>query len=165
MVTLTIDGQEVQVPKGTNVIEAARKLGIDIPYLCYHHQLTPYGGCRLCLVEIEKVPKLLAACNTTVADGMVVRTTGDKVKSQRAGSLEFILLNHPLDCPVCDKGGECELQNRTFEHSNALSRMTEPKVHVEDYDLGPLMVRNQDRCIICKRCIKVMEEVVGEPVL
>ena len=165
MVTLTVDGQEVQVPKGTNVIEAARKVGIDIPYLCYHHQLTPYGGCRLCLVEIEKVPKLLAACNTTVADGMVVRTTGEKVKSQRAGSLEFILLNHPLDCPVCDKGGECELQNRTFEHSNALSRMTEPKVHVEDYDLGPLMVRNQDRCIICKRCIKVMEEVVGEPVL
>lgn len=165
MVTLTIDGREVQVPKGTNVIEAARKLGIDIPYLCYHHQLSAYGGCRLCLVEVEKVPKLLAACNTTVADGMVVRTTGEKVKSQRAGSLEFILLNHPLDCPVCDKGGECELQNRTYEHSNALSRMTEPKVHVEDYDLGPLIVRNQDRCIICKRCIKVMEEVVGEPVL
>jgi NADH-quinone oxidoreductase subunit G len=165
MVTLTIDGREVQVPKGTNVIEAARKVGVDVPYLCYHHQLTPFGGCRLCLVEVEKVPKLLAACNTTVADGMVVRTTGDKVKSQRAGTLEFILLNHPLDCPVCDKGGECELQDRVFEHSNALSRMTEPKIHIEDYDLGPLMVRNQDRCIVCKRCIKVMEEVVGEPVL
>jgi NADH-quinone oxidoreductase chain G len=165
MVTLTIDGQEVQVPKGTNVIEAARKIGIAVPYLCYHHQLTAFGGCRLCLVEVEKVPKLLAACNTTVADGMVVRTTGDKVKSQRAGSLEFILLNHPLDCPVCDKGGECELQDRTYEYSTALSRMTEPKVHVEDYDLGPLIVRNQDRCIICKRCIKVMEEIVGEPVL
>lgn len=165
MVTLTIDDREVQVPKGTNVIEAARKLGIQIPYLCYHHQLTPFGGCRLCLVEIEKVPKLLAACNTTVADGMVVRTTGDKVRSQRSLSLEFILLNHPLDCPVCDKGGECELQDRTYEHSNALSRMTEPKIHIEDYDLGPLIVRNQDRCIICKRCIKVMEEVAAEPVL
>src|SRR5919197_2783714 len=165
MVTLTIDGKEVSVPKGTNVIEAARKLGIQIPYLCYHHQLTPFGGCRLCLVEVEKVPKLLAACNTTVADGMVVRTTGDKVKSQRAATLEFILLNHPLDCPVCDKGGECELQDRTFEYSSALSRMTEPKIHIEDYDLGPLIVRNQDRCIICKRCIKVMEEVVGDPVL
>lgn len=165
MVTLTIDGKEVSVPKGTNVIEAARQIGIDIPYLCYHHQLTAYGGCRLCLVEIEKAPKLLAACNTTVAEGMVVRTTTDKVKSQRAGTLEFILLNHPLDCPVCDKGGECELQDRTFEHSNALSRMTERKVHIEDYDLGPLVVRNQDRCIICKRCIKVMEEIVGEPVL
>jgi NADH-quinone oxidoreductase chain G len=164
-VTLTIDGQEVTVPKGTNVIEAARKIGIDIPYLCYHHQLTSFGGCRLCLVEVEKAPKLLAACNTLVADGMVVRTTTDKVKSQRAGTLEFILLNHPLDCPVCDKGGECELQDRTFEYSNGLSRMTEPKVHVEDYDLGPLIVRNQDRCIICKRCIKVMEEIVGEPVL
>jgi NADH-quinone oxidoreductase subunit G len=165
MVTLSIDGKEVQVPKGTNVIEAARKIGIDIPYLCYHHQLTSFGGCRLCLVEVEKVPKLLAACNTIVADGMVVRTTGEKVKSQRSGSLEFILLNHPLDCPVCDKGGECELQDRTFEYSNGLSRMTEPKVHVEDYDLGPLIVRNQDRCIICKRCVKVMEEIVGEPVL
>ncbi len=165
MVTLNIDGQDVQVPKGTNVIEAARKIGIDIPYLCYHHQLTSFGGCRLCLVEVEKVPKLLAACNTTVADGMVVRTTGEKVQSQRAGTLEFILLNHPLDCPICDKGGECELQDRTFEYSNGLSRMTEPKIHTEDYDLGPLIVRNQDRCIICKRCIKVMEEIVGDPVL
>lgn len=165
LVTLTVDGKEVQVPRGTNVIEAARKIGIDIPYLCYHHQLTPFGGCRLCLVEIEKVPRLLAACNTLVAEGMAVRTTSDKVKSQRAGSLEFILLNHPLDCPVCDKGGECELQDRVFGHSNALSQLTEPKVHVEDYDLGPLVVRNQDRCIICKRCVKVMEEIVGEPVL
>jgi NADH-quinone oxidoreductase subunit G len=165
MVSLTIDEKEVQVPKGTNVIEAARKIGIDIPYLCYHHQLTSFGGCRLCLVEVEKVPKLLAACNTLVADGMVVRTSGAKVKQQREASIEFILLNHPLDCPVCDKGGECELQDRTFEQSNGRSRMTEPKVHIEDYDLGPLMVRNQDRCIICKRCIKVMEEVVGEPVL
>ncbi len=165
MVTLTIDGKEVRVPKGTNVIEAARSLGIDIPYLCYHHQLSPFGGCRLCLVDIEKVPKLLAACNTPVAEGMVVRTSTDRVKSQREGSLEFILLNHPLDCPVCDKGGECELQDRVFEHGNGLSRMTEPKVHVEDYDLGPLIVRNQDRCIICKRCVTVMEEIAGEPVL
>ncbi len=164
-VTLTIDGQEVTVPKGTNVIEAARTLGINIPYLCYHHQLTSFGGCRLCLVEVEKSPKLLAACNTIAADGMVIRTTTDRVKSQRSSTLEFILLNHPLDCPVCDKGGECELQDRTFEYSNGLSRMAEPKIHIEDYDLGPLIVRNQDRCIICKRCIKVMEEIVGDPVL
>lgn len=164
-ITLTIDDQQVQVPQGTNIIEAARKIGVDIPYLCYHHQLTSFGGCRLCLVEIEKVPKLLAACNTTVAEGMVVRTTTEKVKSQRTGTLEFLLLNHPLDCPVCDKGGECELQDRVFEHGNGCSRMTEPKLHIEDYDLGPLIVRNQDRCIICKRCIKVMEEIAGEPVL
>jgi NADH-quinone oxidoreductase chain G len=165
MVTLTVDGKEVQVPKGTNIIEAARKAGIDIPYLCYHHQLTPFGGCRLCLVEVEKMPRLTAACNTLVMDGMAVHTTSAKVASQRAGSLEFILLNHPLDCPVCDKGGECELQDRVFGFSNAKSRMTEPKIHVEDYDLGPLIVRNQDRCIICKRCVKVMEEIVGDPVL
>lgn len=165
MVTLTIDEKEIQVPKGTLVIEAARSVGIEIPYLCYHHKLSPYGGCRLCLVEVEKVPKMLASCNTLVADGMVVRTNTDKVKSQRAGSIEFILLNHPLDCPVCDKGGECELQDRTFQVGRGESRMTEPKVHIEDYDLGPLVVRNQDRCIICRRCIKVMEEVVGDPVI
>jgi NADH-quinone oxidoreductase chain G len=164
-VTLTIDDNEVVVPKGTLLIEAARGAGIEIPYLCYHHKLTPFGGCRLCLVEVEKSPKMLAACNTPVADGMVVRTATDKVKSHRKGTMEFILLNHPLDCPVCDKGGECELQERTFQCADATSRMTEPKVHIADYDLGPLVYRNQDRCIICKRCIKVMEEVVGDPVL
>jgi NADH-quinone oxidoreductase chain G len=164
-VTLTIDGQEVIVPKGTLVIQAAKTIGIDIPYLCYYEKLTPFGGCRLCLVEVEKVPKLLAACNTQVAEGMIVRTTTDRVKAQRQGTLEFILVNHPLDCPVCDKGGECELQDRVFQHGSPVSRLTEPKVTIEDYDLGPLIVRNQDRCIICKRCIKVMEEVVGDPVL
>src|SRR5436190_1062152 len=116
MVTLTIDDQEVRVPKGTLLIETARQMGINIPYLCYHHKLSPFGGCRLCLVEMEKArTPLVASCNTLVADGMVVRTNTDKVKSQRAGSIEFILLNHPLDCPVCDKGGECELQDRVFE--------------------------------------------------
>ena len=165
MVTLTIDEREVQVPKGTLLIEAARSIGINIPYLCYHHKLSPFGGCRLCLVEVEKARSMLAACNTIVADGMVVHTQTEKIKSHRKGQLEFILLNHPLDCPVCDKGGECELQDRVFEHGPTISRLTEPKVHIEDYDLGPLIVRNQDRCIICKRCIKVMEEVVGDPVL
>src|SRR5213082_1157307 len=165
-VTLNIDEREIQAPKGTLLIEAARGIGINIPYLCYHHKLSPFGGCRLCLVEVEKArTPLVASCNTLVADGMVVRTNTDKVKSQRAGSLEFILLNHPLDCPVCDKGGECELQDRTFQHGPTVSRLTEPKIHIEDYDLGPLIVRNQDRCIICKRCVKVMEEVVGDPVL
>jgi len=165
LVNLTIDDRPVSVPKGTLLIEAARGMGIDIPYLCYHHKLTPFGGCRLCLVEVEKSPKMLAACNTIVGEGMVIRTSTDRVKAQRAGTIEFILLNHPLDCPVCDKGGECELQDRVFECGSAESRMTEPKVHIEDYDLGPLVVRNQDRCIICKRCIKVMEEIVGDNVL
>jgi NADH-quinone oxidoreductase chain G len=164
-VTLTIDDRQVTVPKGTLVIQAAKQAGIDIPYLCYYEKLTPFGGCRLCLVEIEKIPKLVASCNTPVADGMIVRTGTPKVKAHREGTLEFILVNHPLDCPVCDKGGECELQDRVFQHGPTISRMTEPKVTIEDYDLGPLIVRNQDRCIVCKRCIKVMEEIVGDPVL
>jgi formate dehydrogenase (NADP+) alpha subunit len=164
-VTLTIDEQQVVVPRGTLLIEAAKTVGIDIPFLCYYHKLTPFGGCRMCLVEVEKVPKLLAACNTPAAEGMIVRTTTPKVKAHRKGTLEFILINHPLDCPVCDKGGECELQDRVFEHGQGQSRLTEPKIHIEDYDLGPLVVRNQDRCIICKRCVKVMEEIVGDPVL
>jgi NADH-quinone oxidoreductase subunit G len=164
-VTLTIDGISVTVPKGTLVIQAARAAGIDIPYLCWYEKLTPFEGCRLCLVEVEKVPKMLASCNTIAADGMIVRTSTDRIKAHRQGVLEFILINHPLDCPVCDKGGECELQDRVFQHASPESRLTEPKVTIEDYDLGPLIVRNQDRCIVCKRCIKVMEEVVGDPVL
>lgn len=165
MVTLSIDGKSVTVPKGTLVIQAAREAGIDIPYLCWYEKLTPFEGCRLCLVEVEKVPKMLAACNTLAADGMVVHTNTERVKAHRRGVLEFVLLNHPLDCPVCDKGGECELQDRVFQHGATQSRLTEPKVTIEDYDLGPLIVRNQDRCVICKRCIKVMEEIVGDPVL
>ncbi|MBI3911899.1 MAG: (2Fe-2S)-binding protein, partial [Armatimonadetes bacterium] len=98
MATLTIDGNEVTVPKGTLIIEAAKQVGIEIPYLCYHPRLTPFGGCRLCLVEVEKVPKMLASCNTEVAPGMVVRTDTERCRAQRRGTLEFILLNHPLDC-------------------------------------------------------------------
>ena len=110
-VTLTIDDNEVVVPKGTLLIEAARGAGIDIPYLCYHHKLTPFGGCRLCLVEVEKSPKMLAACNTPVADGMVVHTSTDKVKSHRKGTMEFILLNHPLECPFCEKWAWSQMQS------------------------------------------------------
>src|SRR5437763_6962167 len=101
-VTLTIDEQQVTVPKGTLLIEAAKTIGINIPYLCYYQKLTPFGGCRLCLVEVEKARSMLAACNTIVVDGMVVRTQTEKIKGHRKGQLEFILLNHPLDCPVCD---------------------------------------------------------------
>ena len=163
--TLTIDGMEVTVPLGIMVIDAAKQAGIDIPHLCYHPQLPPFAGCRMCLVEVEGVPKLLASCDMPVRDGMVVSTETEKCQSQRAGVIEMILLNHPLDCPVCDKGGECELQEATFRCSTGTSRVTEPKIHTEDYDLGPLIVRNQDRCIICKRCIQVMEDIVGERVI
>src|SRR5205085_3904671 len=166
LVTVTVDGREVQVPKGLGLVETALAAGIEIPVFCYEPRLGPaIGACRMCLVEIEGMPKLQAACTMTANDGMKVHTRSQSAAQGQEAVIEFILLNHPLDCPVCDKGGECELQDRTFQHGPTISRLTEPKVHIEDYDLGPLIVRNQDRCIICKRCIKVMEEVVGDPVL
>src|ERR687887_2382650 len=165
LVKLTIDGQAVAAPAGMLVIDAAKLAGIEIPAFCYYEGLSLQAACRMCLVEVEKAPKLQTACTLVATDGMVVRTDTEQVRQARKYMLEFLLTNHPLDCPVCDKGGECELQDRTFQHGPTVSRLTEPKVHIEDYDLGPLIVRNQDRCIICKRCVKVMEEIVGDPVL
>src|SRR6266568_5667363 len=164
-VTLKINDREVKVAPGTLVIEAARRMGIEVPSFCYYPGLSLQAACRMCLVEVEKAPKMQTACTLAAMPGMVVRTGTEQVHQARKAMLEFLLINHPLDCPVCDKGGECELQDRVFEHGQGESRLTEPKIHIEDYDLGPLVVRNQDRCIICKRCIKVMEEVVGDPVL
>src|SRR3989475_10870093 len=157
-VTLTIDDQQVTVPKGTLLIEAARTLGIDIPFLCYYHKLTPFGGCRLCLVEVEKARSMLAACNTVVADGMVVRTNTEKVKAHREGTLEFILLNHPLDCPVCDKGGECELQDRVFRYGADSSRFVEEKIHRPEEKWSELVYYDAPRCILCFRCVRVCDE-------
>jgi formate dehydrogenase alpha subunit len=162
MVTLTIDGKQASVDEGTLVIEAARELGIEIPHMCYHKHLLPYGGCRVCLVEIERMPKLQTSCTTRVADGMVVRTSTSAVIKARQGQIEFLLANHPLECPVCDKGGECELQSLSYNWGRAESRFHEPKRHDEDYDFGPLVWRNMDRCVRCKRCVRLMDEVAGE---
>src|SRR5437588_1588050 len=159
--TLTIDDQQVTVPKGTLLIEAAKTIGIDIPFLCYYHKLTPFGGCRLCLVEVEKARSMLAACNTMVMDGMVVRTNTDKVKAHRNGTLEYILLNHPLDCPVCDKGGECELQDRVFEHGAGESRYSEEKVHTPEKQFSPVVFFDAPRCILCFRCVRICNEGMG----
>ena len=131
-VKLTIDGKAVEAPAGTLLIEAAKLVGIQIPAFCYYEGLTLQAACRMCLVEVEKAPKLLAACTLPVAEGMVVRTESPVVVEARKSMLEFLLTNHPLDCPVCDKGGECELQDMVFRYGAGESRFTEVKHHVDE---------------------------------
>ena len=130
-VTLTIDGTEVTVPKGTLVLHAAQKLGIDVPIFCYHNKMDPLGACRMCLVAIEKQKGLPPACATPVAPGMVVTTKSEAVEKARRGMLELLLINHPLDCPICDKGGECPLQNLTFKFGPGVTRFVEEKRHFQ----------------------------------
>jgi NADH-quinone oxidoreductase subunit G len=162
-VTLTIDGQSVTVAKGTNVLEAARTLGIDISAFCYHPGLPIVAQCRQCLVSVEKSPKLQPSCQQVCADGMVVHTADPQSTLARQQQLEFTLLNHPVDCPICDKAGECTLQKLYFDHDNADSRVDVPKVHkAKAVDLGPTIVLDQERCILCSRCIRVCDEVAGE---
>ena len=159
-VTLTIDGGTVTVPKGTNVLEAARKLGIDISAFCYHPGLSIAACCRQCLVSIEKNPKLQPSCQQTAAEGMVVRTKDPQSTLARKQMLEFTLVNHPIDCPICDKAGECTLQKLYFDHNGADSRVDTPKVHKPKVvDLGPHIVLDAERCILCTRCIRVCDEV------
>ncbi|MBV8281179.1 MAG: NADH-quinone oxidoreductase subunit NuoG [Candidatus Eremiobacteraeota bacterium] len=163
MVKLLIDGQEVAVPDGTLVVEAAKQLGTQIPVYCYHPKMDPAGLCRICLVEIEKIPKLQIACATRVTEGMVVHTMSPKVAEARRGVLEFLLLNHPLDCPICDKGGECDLQDFTMEYGPGASRLTEPKLHKpKRVDLGPTIVLDEERCILCRRCTRFDDEIAQE---
>jgi NAD-dependent dihydropyrimidine dehydrogenase PreA subunit len=162
-VTLTIDGQSVTVPKGTNVLEAARTLGFDISAFCYHPGLPVVAQCRQCLVSVEKNPKLQPSCQQVCGDGMVVHTTDPQSTLARKQQLEFTLLNHPLDCPICDKAGECTLQKLYFEHDNADSRVDVPKVEkAKVVDLGPTIVLDQERCILCSRCIRTCDVVAGQ---
>jgi NADH-quinone oxidoreductase subunit G len=162
-VTLTIDGTTVTVPAGTLLVEAAKTIDTDIPVYCYHPKLGPAGLCRICLVEIEKTPKLQIACNTTVAEGMVVRTQGSKVDDGRRAVMEFLLLNHPLDCPICDKGGECDLQDFSMAYGQSASRLADPKSSKpKAIDLGPTIVLDDERCIVCQRCSRFDEIVTNE---
>jgi NADH-quinone oxidoreductase subunit G len=162
-VTLQIDGATVTVPKGTNVLEAARTLGIDISAFCYHPGLSIAACCRQCLVSVEKNPKLQPSCQSVATDGMVVHTTDKQSTLARKQMLEFTLVNHPIDCPICDKAGECTLQKLYFEHDNADSRVDTPKVHkAKVVDLGPTIVLDQERCILCTRCIRVCDEVAHD---
>jgi NADH-quinone oxidoreductase subunit G len=162
-VTLTIDGQSVTVPKGTNVLEAAKQLGNDISAFCYHPGLPIVAQCRQCLVSVEKNPKLQPSCQQVVAEGMVVHTTDPASTLARKQQLEFTLVNHPIDCPICDKAGECTLQKLYFDHDNADSRVDTAKVHkAKVVDLGPHIVLDQERCILCSRCIRTCDVVAGE---
>jgi NADH-quinone oxidoreductase subunit G len=162
-VSLTIDGMAVTVKKGTNVLEAARTLGIDISAFCYHPGLPIVAQCRQCLVAVEKNPKLQPSCQQTCGEGMVVHTTDKQSSLARQQQLEFTLLNHPVDCPICDKAGECTLQRLYFDHDNHDSRVDVPKVHKDKaVDLGPHIVLDQERCILCSRCIRTCDEVAGD---
>jgi len=161
MVNLTIDGKPVTAPAGTLLIDAARQAGIDIPAFCYYEGFSVQAACRMCLVEIEKMPKLQPACAMPVAEGMVVHTDTPKVAEARKSTLEFLLTNHPLDCPVCDKGGECELQDMTFRYGLGESRFVEIKHHADEKQWSPLVFYDPARCILCYRCIRVCDEGLG----
>lgn len=164
MITLTIDGQEIAVRPGTTVLEAAEQLGIEIPTFCHHARLVPVGACRMCLVEIERMHDLQTACSTHVREGMVVRTNTPEVLKARRQNLEFLLLHHPLDCPVCDKGGECELQDQVFRWGPGESRFIEEKRHkAKVYPLSDYIVLDQERCVLCRRCVRFMQEWAGDP--
>ena len=160
MPKLSIDGREIEVAAGSTVIQAAEQLGIFIPRYCYHPGLSIAGNCRICLVELEKVPKLQIACNTPVTDGMVVHTKSEKAEDGRRAVLEFLLANHPLDCPVCDQSGECDLQNfyLNFGLYNPKFREHKVKKH-KALTLGPHVMRDQERCILCSRCVRFTDEI------
>src|SRR5512142_456563 len=167
-VTLTIDGREITVEKGRTVLQAAIENGIQIPFYCYHPALGVDGSCRVCIVKVEKMPKLQTSCSTVCADGMVVQTRTPDVIEARASVFEFLLLNHPLDCPVCDKGGECPLQDYSYTFGPDRSR-TEFARRVFDgegaraeVDFGPTLLLNRNRCILCTRCVRFMRDIDGD---
>ena len=164
-VTITINGRELAVGKGTTVLQAALEHGIELPYYCYHPGLGMDGSCRVCIVKIEKMPKLQTSCSTACTDGMIVHTQTPDVVEARAGVFEFLLINHPLDCPVCDKGGECPLQDFSYAFGPDRSRMEFPRRVFDgegveaDVDFGPTLMLNRNRCILCTRCIRFMRDI------
>jgi len=161
MPKLTIDGQEVEVPSGSTVLQACEAAGREIPVFCFHPRLNIAGNCRMCLVEMEKSPKPIASCAMPAADGMVIRTDTPQVHKARKGVLELLLINHPLDCPICDQGGECDLQDITLFYGPDSSRFAENKRPVPDKYLGPLISTHMTRCIHCTRCIRFIDEIAG----
>ena len=161
MAKVTVDGIEVEVPNGASVLQACEAAGKEIPRFCYHERLSVAGNCRMCLVEVEKAPKPVASCAFPVADGMRVFTDTPVVRNARRGVMEFLLINHPLDCPICDQGGECDLQDQAYAYGHDTSRYREPKRAVKDKDIGPLIKTAMTRCIQCTRCVRFSAEVAG----
>lgn len=165
MPKMTIDGTEIEVPAGITVLQACELAGKEIPRFCYHERLSVAGNCRMCLVEQEKAPKPIASCAMPVAEGMVIKTDTPAVKKARNGVMEFLLINHPLDCPICDQGGECDLQDQAVAYGRGFSRYAEEKRAVTDKDFGPLVKTVMTRCIQCTRCIRFATEIAGTETL
>src|SRR5438876_9727446 len=165
LVTLSIDGKEVMVPKGTLIIRAAEQLGIEIPRFCDHPYLDPIGACRQCYVEVEGQRKLMTSCTSPVAEGMVAKTqnTSEQARAAQVANLEFLLLNHPLDCPICDRGGECPLQDQALAFGPGESRYLEPKrVYKKPIALSPLVALDRERCVLCARCTRFCDQISGD---
>lgn len=166
MITFTLDGKTITVPKGTTVYHAARQQGIDIPIFCYHESMPPFGACRVCLVEVEKMPRPQTSCTLEATEGMVVRTQSQLAVEGRESILELLLINHPLDCPICDRGGECPLQDQTMKFGPERSRFYEEKRHFSKaYELGPLLMLDRERCIACARCTRFSDLISGDHAL
>ncbi|OYQ33398.1 NADH-quinone oxidoreductase subunit G [Niveispirillum lacus] len=165
MPKLTIDGVEIEVAPGTSVLQACEQLGIEVPRFCYHERLSVPANCRMCLVEVERMPKPAASCALPVGEGMVVKTNTPNVHKARKGVMEFLLINHPLDCPICDQGGECDLQDQAVSYGYDRSRFEENKRTVSDKYMGPLIKTFMTRCIQCTRCIRFVDEIAGVPAL
>lgn len=161
MPKLTIDGQEIEVAAGLTVLQACEQAGAEVPRFCYHERLPLSGNCRMCLVEMERAPKPIASCCMPVGDGMVIHTNTEKVKKMREAVMEFLLINHPLDCPICDQGGECDLQDQAVAYGIGESRYTEGKRAVENKNFGPLIRGVMTRCIHCTRCVRFANEIAG----
>ena len=161
MPKLTIDGGEIEVPAGTTILQACEMAGIEVAHFCFHERLAIAGNCRMCLVEVERSPKPVASCAMPVADGMVVHTRSEKAVKARRGVMEFLLINHPLDCPICDQGGECDLQDQAMAYGFDRGRFAENKRAVRDKNFGPLVETHMTRCIHCTRCIRFLTEIAG----
>mmetsp|Transcript_14979 Transcript_14979/g.30444 ORF Transcript_14979/g.30444 Transcript_14979/m.30444 type:complete len:265 (-) Transcript_14979:1754-2548(-) len=161
MLSVTVNGVPIKVPKGSTVIQACEMAEVNVPRFCYHERLSIAGNCRMCLVEVEKSPKLVASCAVPVMEGMVVKTDTDRVKKAREGVMEFLLANHPLDCPICDQGGECDLQDQAMVFGSDRGRFFEYKRSVEDKYVGPLVKTIMTRCIHCTRCVRFGTEIAG----
>ncbi len=165
-ITFTLDGKAVTVPKGTTVYTAAKNQGIEIPIFCYQDRMPPFGACRMCLVEVEKMPKLQTSCTLEATEGMVVNTQSHMAAKGREGILELLLINHPLDCPICDRGGECPLQDQTLKFGPGMSQFFEEKRHfLKPYPLGPVLMLDRERCVVCARCTRFGEIIAGDHAL